>query len=796
MTTITATYSPDDNKLRLTASERLDAETYARVKAAGYAWAPKQGQFIAPMWTPARADLALDLAGEIGDEDTSLIERAEDRADRFTVYHEKRGAEAASAIDYVHKITDNIPLGQPLMVGHHSEARARRDAKRIERGMQRAVDLFDTSEYWQRRAAACVRHAKYKETPEVRHRRIKGLEADQRKHTKDMEAAQALARIWAKVPRVEWDKQTALATAIAGRFGGAGYDLYSRLKDGHMHGDTAWRSALVILESQADWAQRWLDHIGFRLDYERAMLAESGGIVAQFIDIQPGGRVLIAGEWCAVLRVNKSGGKIVSVTTTARYVSVRGIEEIKDYREPTAEDAAKVTKVTKQAPLCNYRTEGCKEMTTAEWKKASTITGSYYVDRIKATPEAVAHRRRTAHGGYSNNFARTPVFLTDAKESRPPVPAAEPAEPVAFSREIDPAALAPATHSLPREQHPQRAEAEAIRTALKAGVTTIAAPQLFPTPPALAARMVELADIKPGQRVMEPSAGTGRIVDAIAACVPLDSLTVDCIEVNGKLAQGLQARHPGAIVRAFDFLSFDPAPGSLFDAVLMNPPFASGQDVAHVTHAVRFLAPGGRLVAIMSAGVLFRSDRKTREFRELVETMGGCFDELPANTFEQSGTGVNTVLLVLDAPGEPPVRSGVDESEATTKEPLATPSGVVSSEQVAAIVQSTMAKRVHWTEAEDRHPTAAEVLKAAEGLEACAAVMAQQSPGDTLHAAYRAAAGQLRTLAPAGPAERAEALREVDAAADRYYEAWRDRHGAPEAVEGLAACRLPLATHS
>ncbi len=39
--TYTATYSPEDNKLRLYASERLDAETYAKVKKAGFSWAPQ-----------------------------------------------------------------------------------------------------------------------------------------------------------------------------------------------------------------------------------------------------------------------------------------------------------------------------------------------------------------------------------------------------------------------------------------------------------------------------------------------------------------------------------------------------------------------------------------------------------------------------------------------------------------------------------------------------------------------------------------------------------------------------------
>jgi len=90
-----ATYSPEDNKLRLYPDARLDAETYAAVKAAGFAWAPKQELFVAPMWTPAREDLLITLAGEIGDEDTSLVARAEDRAERFEDYSDARRTDAA-----------------------------------------------------------------------------------------------------------------------------------------------------------------------------------------------------------------------------------------------------------------------------------------------------------------------------------------------------------------------------------------------------------------------------------------------------------------------------------------------------------------------------------------------------------------------------------------------------------------------------------------------------------------------------------------------------------------------------
>ena len=71
----TATYSPEDNKLRLYSTTRLDSDTYARVKAAGFIWAPKQELFVAPMWTPGREDLLIELAGEIEDEDRSLVDR-------------------------------------------------------------------------------------------------------------------------------------------------------------------------------------------------------------------------------------------------------------------------------------------------------------------------------------------------------------------------------------------------------------------------------------------------------------------------------------------------------------------------------------------------------------------------------------------------------------------------------------------------------------------------------------------------------------------------------------------------
>lgn len=187
--TFTATYSPEDNKLRLYASERLDADLYKRVRDAGFIWAPKQELFVAPMWTPFRAALLEELAGEIGDEQTTLASRAEERAERFSGYTESRTRDAEQAARTVESISSGIPLGQPILVGHHSERRARKDQERIENGMRKAVKMWETAEYWKDRAAGVIRHANYKDRPQVRIRRIKGLQADLRRQERSLKQA-------------------------------------------------------------------------------------------------------------------------------------------------------------------------------------------------------------------------------------------------------------------------------------------------------------------------------------------------------------------------------------------------------------------------------------------------------------------------------------------------------------------------------------------------------------------------------------------------------------------------------
>lgn len=546
---MTATYSPEDNKLRLSSLARLDKETYTRVREAGFKWAPKQEIFVAPMWTPEREDLLIELCGEIGDEDTSLMERQEQRAERFEEYSDNRRAEAEAAHRAVHAIADGIPFGQPILVGHHSEKHARRDAEKIENGMRKAVKMWEISTYWTQRAASAIRHAKYKELPAVRARRIKGLESDIRvyraKFTPEPKQPAILQQRWndpadaPKVPHV-W-------CAPHGGRGGSWVPV----------------SALPAL---AKYYSRWIQHCENRLEYERAMLADSGGTVADRTRPEVGGACQCWASpgygkgWSYIRKVNK-----VSVTIEDR---------------PT------------------YGTRNY------------SLTMPF--DKLRQVMSVAEVEAARADGRLIEAESKEGFFLADAA----PPPLETKAE---------------------GASDPQAEQFTAMRETLKAGVQVVAAPQLFPTPPDVAARMVELANLpvcNRSLRILEPSAGTGRLIDAAFTYAG----QIVAVEKNYSLAERLRTSYATVNVQCEDFLECNGNLGK-FDRVLMNPPFENGSDIKHIQHAITFLKPGGRLVAICANG--------PRQ-NEILQPLSTKWDELPEGTF--AGTGVRTVLLTIDEP--------------------------------------------------------------------------------------------------------------------------------------------------
>lgn len=165
----------------------------------------------------------------------------------------------------------------------------------------------------------------------------------------------------------------------------------------------------------------------------------------------------------------------------------------------------------------------------------------------------------------------------------------------------------------------------------------------FPTPPEVVDRLMNLAGVEHGMRVLEPSAGQGAIAHACAAA----GADVDCFELMAANHAILDGDDRLGKVVFGDFMLAEP--DAIYDRVVMNPPFMKQSDIKHVLHALKFLKPEGVLIAVMSAGANYRVNKLTKDFRDLVEQRGGVFYSLPEGSFKASGTGVNTVIAVIPA---------------------------------------------------------------------------------------------------------------------------------------------------
>lgn len=157
--------------------------------------------------------------------------------------------------------------------------------------------------------------------------------------------------------------------------------------------------------------------------------------------------------------------------------------------------------------------------------------------------------------------------------------------------------------------------------------------QFFPTPKELAKQLVDMAEIQTDDICLEPSAGHGNI----ARFLP----NVDVIELNPANRKYLSEN--GFNLVHDDFMSFEPE--KEYDVIVMNPPFCKQQDIDHITKAISIAKK--TVIAVASQSVMFRTDKKSVGFRELVKSFGGTITELPQNAFKESGTAVNTCIIAL-----------------------------------------------------------------------------------------------------------------------------------------------------
>ena len=189
--------------------------------------------------------------------------------------------------------------------------------------------------------------------------------------------------------------------------------------------------------------------------------------------------------------------------------------------------------------------------------------------------------------------------------------------------------------------------------------------QQFSTPLPLAYAALQAAAIRPGDVVLEPSAGTGMLA-VMAECALGEGVAgnLHLNEIAQTRARLLIRLFPQAVVTAFNAEAIADRLRDLRPTVvLMNPPFSAtpgvdrsrhDADLRHVRSAASMLPPGGRLVTITSAHCVLgdavgRLDPPAR----CVFTMA-----IDGRAYARRGTGFDTRLTCWSAALGPACRTG------------------------------------------------------------------------------------------------------------------------------------------
>ena len=191
--------------------------------------------------------------------------------------------------------------------------------------------------------------------------------------------------------------------------------------------------------------------------------------------------------------------------------------------------------------------------------------------------------------------------------------------------------------------------------------------QQFSTPLPLAYAALRAAAIRPGDTVLEPSAGTGMLA-VIAECA-MGNRAAGSLYLNEYAhtrAHLLTHLFPQAVTTAFNAEAIaDRLHDVTPTAVIMNPPFSAtpgvdrirhDADLRHIRSAFSMLPPGGRLVTITSANCI-PGDAAWRDTFDSVDG-GACTVftmAIDGRAYARRGTGFDTRLTVLERSAKPEI---------------------------------------------------------------------------------------------------------------------------------------------
>jgi len=194
MSTLTISHDADDGTV-VRGTQRGDGSRTV-LRTYGLKWGSQLGAWYLPNSRARSANRqvvdalagALGAAGfgvdvavadvSIADAEQARARLSADRAERLRSRAQRQRGRAQDRSAAAHSVLDAIPPGQPILVGHHSEGRHRRDLARADRAMRDAVEAHAAADAAAPGADAAERSQQHRYTLPSIGRRLDGLRAD------------------------------------------------------------------------------------------------------------------------------------------------------------------------------------------------------------------------------------------------------------------------------------------------------------------------------------------------------------------------------------------------------------------------------------------------------------------------------------------------------------------------------------------------------------------------------------------------------------------------------------------
>lgn len=194
----------DGDSTLASGTSRSDTATNEALKAAGFRWSRRlEAWYLPRTWREAtRWHRISELVRNLGEDAVSISadratqmtpaeheqhvrERAAERAERMNHRAAQRTAEAEQQFARADQISDGIPMGQPILVGHHSQRRHERDLERMWTATRKGLDADAEA---RSAAAAAIRAEKTadgeSDSQVTIGNRVERLEAEERRLTR------------------------------------------------------------------------------------------------------------------------------------------------------------------------------------------------------------------------------------------------------------------------------------------------------------------------------------------------------------------------------------------------------------------------------------------------------------------------------------------------------------------------------------------------------------------------------------------------------------------------------------